>query len=193
MKANPETALILVDLQNDFCPGGAVPVPGGDEVIAPLNRLAVKVRQEGGMVVASRDWHPENHCSFIDQGGEWPPHCVRDTPGAAFHEHLEPAHIELVVSKADSAEKDAYSAFQDTGLADLMHRRDIREVWVGGLATDYCVKNTVLDALDSGFKVRVIRDAVRAVNRQPGDGEKALDAMRERGARVLPSAAFEEE
>lgn len=175
-------ALIVVDVQNDFCPGGALAVPRGDEVVPVANAL---LRKEGWFRVASRDWHPANHCSFQAQGGPWPPHCVQQTKGAEFHPKLDKEAIDLVVSKADRPEKDAYSAFQETGLAEELRKRGVERVFVLGLATDYCVKSTALDAVRAGFKVFVVEEGCRAVEVNPGDGEKALAEMRDGGVKMI--------
>jgi nicotinamidase/pyrazinamidase len=177
-------ALIVVDVQNDFCPGGSLAVPNGDEVIAPLNALIGEFLQRGDLVVKSRDWHPASTKHFRDFGGIWPVHCVQESAGAAFHPHLVDDPRIVVISKG-LGDEDCYSAFDGTALADLLRERGVEEVWVGGLATDYCVKNTVLDALGEGFRVRAVRDAMRGVNLAPGDDERAIDEMRERGAEVV--------
>jgi nicotinamidase/pyrazinamidase len=185
-------ALIVVDVQNDFCPGGSLAVERGDEVIAPLNRLIEEFLEQGRPVYKSRDWHPPATKHFADYGGTWPVHCVQNTRGAEFHEDLIDDARVRVVSKG-TGDEDSYSAFDSTAaladdsttLAEDLRRRGVREVWVGGLATDYCVKNTVLDALREGFRVRAISEAMRAVNLQPGDGVRAIEEMREAGAEVV--------
>jgi nicotinamidase/pyrazinamidase len=188
-------ALLVVDFQNDFCPGGALPVPEGDLIAAPLNRLA------GGfeLVVASRDWHPPEHGSFVgvevDEGawhgtdppGIWPPHCVQGSPGAELHPSLERSNVDAVVDKGQDPNSQGYSAFQDTGLADLLHEHGVERLYVGGLATDYCVKNSVLDALGLGLDVVVVEDAIRGVEVAPGDSARAIEAMRAAGATFVPS------
>lgn len=179
-----EDALLIVDPQVDFCPGGALPVPGGDKIFEPLNRIAGRFE----VVVASRDWHPADHISFQAQGGPWPEHCVAGTPGAEFHAALKLDPIGHVVSKATSAREEAYSAFSGTGLGDWLRDRGVRRLFVGGLATDYCVRQTVLDALGEGFQVEVLEDCIGAVDVSPGDGDKALDEMRAAGAAVVRSA-----
>ncbi len=179
-------ALIVVDVQNDFCPGGALAVERGDEVVAPLNRLIAEFLERGEPVYKSRDWHPPQTKHFAAHGGTWPVHCVQNTHGAEFHEDLLEDPRIRVVSKG-LGDEDCYSAFDGTRLAAELRAANVREVWVGGLATDYCVKNTVLDALRQGFRVRAVEDAMRAVNLQPGDGEKALAEMREAGAEVVNS------
>ncbi|RMG30329.1 MAG: nicotinamidase [Gammaproteobacteria bacterium] len=181
----PGDALILVDVQNDFLPGGRLAVPDGDAVIPPLNAWIRRFRARGLPVFATRDWHPPDHCSFREQGGPWPPHCVAGTPGADFAPGLELPPEVVVISKATTPEKDAYSGFEGTDLAERLQERSVRRVFVGGLATDYCVLNTVLDALKAGFEAWVIKDAVRAVDVQPGDGERALERMRQAGAREI--------
>lgn len=175
-------ALILVDVQNDFLPGGALAVPGGDAVVEPLNRAAALFSARGRPVFATRDWHPSDHCSFRAQGGPWPPHCVAGTPGAAFAPGLRLPPATVIVSKATTAERDAYSGFQGTGLAERLREAGVTRVMVGGLATDYCVKATVTDALAAGFAVALLEDAIRAVEVQPGDGDAARRAMRDAGA-----------
>ena len=181
------SALLIVDVQNDFLPGGRLAVPAGDTVIAPLNRAIGHFRTRGLPVVATRDWHPPDHCSFSEQGGPWPPHCVQNTPGAAFADALQLPDDALIVSKADRRERDAYSGFQDTGLAGRLRELGARTLVVGGLATDYCVLNTVRDALKEGFRVWVLEDAIRAVDITPGDGARAIESMREAGARFTTS------
>lgn len=187
-KLTENDALVIVDTQNCFMPDGPVPVPKGDEVVPALNRWIEKAQQEGALVVASRDWHPEDHMSFKEQGGPWEPHCVKNTEGAAFHEDLEVPDDALIISKGDRPDKEAYSAFVDTDLAKKLNERGIETLWVGGLALDYCVKETVLDARREGFEVHLIRDAARAVNVEPGDDEKALDEMRKAGAVIEEGA-----
>jgi nicotinamidase/pyrazinamidase len=178
-------ALLVIDLQVDFLPGGSLGVPEGHEVIAPINRLLAMFDQEGLPVFASRDWHPEDHVSFKERGGPWPPHCVADTRGASFSDELALPDDVIVVSKADTAEADAYSAFNGTNLANMLRERGVKRVIVCGLATDYCVLNTVSDALDEGFETLIVPEAMRAVDVQPGDGTRAIDRMAARGAVAL--------
>lgn len=174
--------LLVVDVQNDFLPGGALGVPGGEAIIPVLDGYGEKFDHCGLPVIASRDWHPTDHCSFREQGGPWPVHCVAGTHGAELAATLAlPRHSEIV-SKGTQREREAYSAFQDTGLAARLRRRHCRRLFIGGLATDYCVRATALDALAAGFEVVVLEDAVRAVDLQPGDGVRALAEMRARGA-----------
>ncbi len=196
-------ALILVDVQNDFLPGGALAVPEGDQVIPVINDLMSRFE----LVVATRDWHPADHLSFASQHpgrkvGEiidldgleqilWPDHCVQGTEGAAFAEGLNADDIHHVLYKGTDRRIDSYSGFFDnghrkaTGLADLLDDRGVKQVTIAGLATDYCVKFTVLDACRLGYETRVVRDGIRAVNLNPGDGDKAIDEMREAGAQVV--------
>ncbi|MDT7807253.1 MAG: nicotinamidase/pyrazinamidase [Acidobacteriota bacterium] len=177
-------ALVVVDVQNDFCPGGSLAVEHGDEVIVPLNRLIAEFLEQGLPVYKSRDWHPARTKHFADYGGTWPVHCVRNTRGAEFHaDLLEDPRIQIV-SKG-MGDEDSYSAFDGTPLAEDMRRRGVSEVWVGGLATDYCVKNTVLDALREGFRVRAVSNAMRAVNLHPGDDARAVEEMRKAGAEIV--------
>ena len=174
-------ALLIVDPQVDFLPGGSLGVPQGDAVLAPINRLIDLYRTHALPVYVSRDWHPPLHCSFADQGGPWPVHCVAGSDGARFAEALQLGDA-VVVSKATTVEVDAYSAFNGTGLADTLHERGIRRLVVCGLATDYCVLNTVVDGLAAGFEVLLATEAMRAVNVNTGDGERALARMLDAGA-----------
>jgi nicotinamidase/pyrazinamidase len=177
-------ALIVVDVQNDFCPGGALAVAQGDEVVAPLNRQIEEFLKRGEPVFKSRDWHPPTTKHFADYGGTWPVHCVQNTKGAEFHpDLLDDIHIR-VISKG-LGDTDCYSAFDETDLDLQLRRLGVNEVWVGGLATDYCVKNTVLDALRKGYKVKALKDAMRAVDVQPGDGERAIEEMKAAGAEIV--------
>jgi nicotinamidase/pyrazinamidase len=190
MKLDPRTdALVLVDVQVDFCPGGALPVPEGDRVVPVLTTL---LRRAGVLAVATRDWHPADHCSFASRGGPWPVHCVAGTPGAAFHPDLDLGRIEHVITnKATTRDEEAYSGFQGTDLAALLRARGTRRIFVGGLATDYCVKATTLDARKEGFEVFLLTDAIRAVDVQPGDGDRALAEMRAAGVIPITSADIE--
>jgi nicotinamidase/pyrazinamidase len=178
-------ALIVVDVQNDFLPGGHLGVNDGDAVVPVLNRYIARFREAGLPIVATRDWHPPGHCSFTAQGGIWPEHCVADTDGAAFAAGLELPDDAMVVSKADTVEADAYSGFQGTELAAQLSRRGVTRVFVGGLATDYCVLNTVRDALAADFEAILLADAVRAVDVEPGDGDRAIKDMRAQGATTI--------
>jgi len=175
-------ALLIIDLQYDFLPGGALGVAAGHEVIAPINHLIELFRAQGLPIVASRDWHPQDHCSFAPQDGPWPPHCVAGTPGAEFAAELALPDDAIVVSKADTAAVDAYSAFGGTDLAAQLREREVVRVTVCGLATDYCVLNTVTDALEEGFDTLIVPEAMRAVDVKAGDGSRAMDRMVARGA-----------
>jgi nicotinamidase/pyrazinamidase len=196
-------ALLLVDVQNDFMPGGSLPVPDGDAVVAVANALG----PEFPLVVATQDWHPAGHSSFassypgrvpgdvIDLDGEqqvlWPDHCVQNTPGASFHSGLDVALIDHVVCKGTDPAIDSYSAFfdnlhrRDTGLLQMLAERGVDELFVVGLATDYCVRWTALDARAVGMGVAVVTDGVRAVEREPGDGARALEEMQAAGCRIV--------
>jgi nicotinamidase/pyrazinamidase len=181
----PADALIIVDLQNDFLPGGSLGVPQGDEVVAPIQQLIDLYQTHGLPIVASRDWHPDGHCSFTAQGGPWPIHCVAGSHGAAFSNALPLEDVATIISKATTIEKDAYSAFNDTGLAEQLRARGVQRVAVCGLATDYCVLNTARDALENGFATLLVLDAIRAVDVHPGDGARAIATMQAAGAQPV--------
>jgi nicotinamidase/pyrazinamidase len=181
-------ALLIVDVQNDFCPTGALGVPGGDEVVPVLNGYAERFAAARATVIATRDWHPEKTMHFEAYGGVWPVHCVQETPGAAFHPGLVLPPGTEVFSKGADPETDSYSAFQSEGddgtpFAAVLAERGVARLFVGGLATDYCVRESALDALRAGFEVVILEDAVRAVDLKPGDGERALDAIAAAGGR----------
>ncbi len=176
-------ALVLVDVQRDFFPGGALAAPGADEIIPAVNRLIAHFVGLGLPVFATRDWHPGNHCSFREQGGPWPEHCVVHTPGASFHPDIHIPRDAIIVSTATGPGKEAYSGFEGTNLALQLNDLGVSELIVAGLATDYCVKETVLDARRNGFDVIVAEDAIRAVEAAPGDGAKATREMKDAGAR----------
>ena len=189
MTLTPEqdSALVIVDVQNDFCPGGSLAVAGGDEVVPVLNAYAEAFAKAGALVVADRDYHPGRTTHFVQFGGAWPAHCVQGTYGAAYHPRLVLPPGTVHVVKGMGAEEDAYSVFQGrdtsgTSFAALLAAHGIRKLYVGGLATDYCVKHTVLDARKAGLDVVVLADAVRAVDVQPGDGDRAIEEMRAAGA-----------
>jgi nicotinamidase/pyrazinamidase len=177
-------ALIIVDVQSDFTPGGALAVPRGDEVLAPINALAAS--GDFAKIFATRDWHPADHGSFADQGGPWPVHCVAGSDGAQLHPQLEREHIAAIIDKGQDPAAPGYSGFEATPLAELLRGAGVAEVTVVGLATDYCVRATALDALRQGFAVTVPRAAVRGVDVQPGDSERALEELAAAGARVTP-------
>lgn len=174
-------ALIVVDVQNDFCPGGALAVPDGDAVVEPINRLA----RASPFVIATRDWHPPDHGSFADNGGIWPVHCVHDSPGARLHPDLDGSQLDVVLDTGQEQDLEGYSAFEDTDLERVLRERDVQTVHVAGLALDYCVKATALDARRAGFDVVVHRDLTRAVEVHPGDGERAVQELRHAGVRVV--------
>lgn len=178
-------ALIVVDVQNDFCPGGSLAVAQGDEVVAPLNKLMKEFLDRGEPVYKTRDWHPEKTKHFAIYGGTWPIHCVQNTHGAEFHPDLLDDPRITVISKGFDERADGYSGFDGTQLAQLLRDEDVKETWVGGLATDYCVKQTVIDGVRNGFKVKALADAMRAVNVNPDDGKKAIDEMKEAGAEIV--------
>jgi len=194
MTNDRRSALLIVDVQNDFCPGGALPVPHGDRVVPVLNRYIGDAVEHGMPVYASRDWHPAVTRHFKEYGGEWPPHCVQNTEGGRFHADLQLPDSAIVVSKGQDPDKPGYSALEGytvdgkTLLADL-RARQVDHLYVGGLATDYCVKQSVLDALAAGLKVTVLRDAIAGIDAQPGDADRAIARMREAGAEIEPGAA----
>lgn len=187
IQLGPGDALLLVDVQRDFLPGGSLAVPNGDAILPALNRCLDLARRHALPVFATRDWHPAAHCSFVQQGGAWPPHCVADTDGAAFDAQLNLPPDAAIVSKAMTPEQDAYSGFEGTDLDRLLRDRRVSRLLVGGLATDYCVLATVRDALRLGYAVLLVTDGARAVDVQPGDGDKALAEMRAQGAVGVPS------
>ena len=178
-------ALIIVDLQNDFCPGGSLAVSEGDQIIPVVNRLIEKFTQMGNPIFTTRDWHPRDHSSFEEQGGIWPSHCIQDTQGAEFHPEIQIPEDATIISKATSKEKDAYSGFEETELSELLKRAGVEDIFVSGLATDYCVKATALQGLKEGFRVTVIKDAIRGVNVQPDDSAKALTDMKAVGVNII--------
>ena len=179
---DPRDAVLIVDVQADFLPGGNLGVQRGDEVVPVLNRYLAAVRRKGVPVFASRDWHPRDHCSFLARGGRWPEHCVAGSPGAEVAPGLALTRDAVIISKATVKDADAYSAFQGTDLAPRLRDLGVKRLLVGGLATDYCVLNTVLDARKAAFEVLLLADAIRAVNVKPGDGERAEREMEAAGA-----------
>ena len=174
-------ALIIVDVQNDFCPGGALAVQRGDEVVEVLNRMA----RDHDVVVATRDWHPEHHHSFEQHGGPWPVHCVQDSEGAQLHPKLDRDRIQRVFDAGYTREAEGFDKFEDTDLERFLRERAVDEVHVGGLALDYCVRHTALGARKRGFKTVVHLGATRAVNVEPGDDRRALDELRRAGVEVV--------
>jgi nicotinamidase-related amidase len=185
-------ALIIADVQKDFLPGGALGVKDGDQIIPVLNEYARIFKKANAKIIASRDWHPPNHMSFTAQGGPWPPHCVQNSDGAEFHPDLKLPEGTTIVSKATDPAKEAYSVFDGTGLAETLKSQGVTRVFVGGLATDYCVVNTVLDAVRLGFDAMVLMDAVRGIDVTPGDVDRAVEKMVRNGAGQVTLADFPE-
>jgi nicotinamidase/pyrazinamidase len=188
MSTESHDALVLVDIQNDFCPGGALAVERGDEVVEVVNRLMPRFP----LVISTQDWHPPNHISFKDRGGPWPPHCVQGTRGAELHPAVNLEPISHYLRKASTPDKDDYSEFQgkdDQGrsLDQVLKGHKVKRLYVAGLATDYCVLATVLDGLKLGYEVNAVTDGMRAVNVEPDDGLKALRQMSKAGARLVTS------
>jgi nicotinamidase/pyrazinamidase len=175
-------ALIVVDIQRDFCPGGALPVTDGDKIIPAVNELVHVFEKAGLPVFFTRDWHPRNHVSFKAYGGPWPPHCIQNTPGASFHPSLAIPSEAKVIDKGTLQAEDAYSGFQGTDLAHKLRDLHVKQIYVAGLATDYCVKNTVLDGAAKGFETYVITDCVKGVNVKRTDSANALGTMLSQGA-----------
>ena len=171
----------MIDVQNDFCPGGALAVTHGDAVVEPINRLAAGSQ----FVVATRDWHPADHGSFAENGGVWPVHCLQDSAGAALHSGVDREQIDVIVDKGQARDLEGYSGFEDTGLERLLREHDVDTVHVAGLALDYCVKATALDAKRAGFDVVVHRDATRAVEVEAGDGDRAVEELQAAGVKVV--------
>jgi nicotinamidase/pyrazinamidase len=183
----PGDAVLVVDPQNDFCPGGSLAVPDGDKVMPVLNAWIAAAEQASVPIFISRDWHPPRTTHFADSGGVWPPHCVAGTRGAEFHPALKVPSEAVIVSKGMGETEDAYSAFQardanETSLDQLLRTRNVQHVYVMGLATDYCVKASALSGIEHGFRVTLVPDGMRAVNLNPLDGEAALEELRAAGA-----------
>ena len=187
MTNDKKKALIVVDVQNDFCPGGSLAVSQGNEVVAPLNKLMKEFLDRGEPVFKTRDWHPAKTKHFAAYGGTWPVHCVQGTPGAEFHPDLLDDPRITIISKGITERADGYSGFDGTNLAQLLRDEGVEEVWIGGLATDYCVKHTVLDARREGLEVKALADAMRPVNVNLNDGRRAIGEMRAAGAEIVGS------
>jgi len=183
-------ALLITDIQNDFLPDGALPVNGGDEIIPIMNEYARRFHNAGAYVFASKDWHPPNHCSFKKQGGPWPSHCVQDTKGAKFSPLLKLPDDVVIVFKATDPLHESYSVFDGTNFAAELKERDVATLFIGGLATDYCIVNTVLDARKLGYRTVVLMDAVRGIDVEPGDVERAVESMIKAGAEQATTADF---
>ncbi len=183
LRLTAKDALIVVDMQRDFMPGGTLPVPEGDNIVPRLNQYIRLFFERGLPVFFTRDWHPPDHISFKDQGGVWPPHCVQDTEGAKFHPDLYiPPDNRFIISKGTSREFDAYSGFQGTMLDQLLKERGTKRVFVGGVATDYCVKNTVLGAINLGYEAFLLLDGIKGVDVKQGDSQRAIEDMLGAGA-----------
>jgi nicotinamidase/pyrazinamidase len=176
-------ALLIIDFQNDFTAGGALEVPGGDEIAEPVKRLA----EHFDVVLATRDWHPSDHASFETEGGPWPVHCVQGSHGADLHPAMDEIDVDQVVDVGRGRDDEGYSGFENSDLAERLRERDVVEVYVCGLATDYCVRASAIDACREGFDVTVVEDAVRAVEVEPGDGARSFADMRAAGAKVASS------
>jgi nicotinamidase/pyrazinamidase len=175
-------ALVVVDVQNDFLGGGSLAVPGGDEIVPIINQYIAVFQKNNLPIFATRDWHPKNHSSFQEQGGPWPIHCVAESRGSDFPQDLHLPDSTVVISKATAVDTDTYSGFDGTDLNERLQAADIHRLLIGGLATEYCVLHTVTDAIRQGYQVLLLQDAIRAVNVEPGDGEKALEEMIRLGA-----------
>ncbi len=184
------TALLVVDVQRDFCPGGALAVKNGDKVVPGINRVIDAFERRGFPVFYTRDWHPRDHISFREQRGPWPPHCIQGTPGAEFHGSLRVPPGAAIISKGDDPAKEAYSAFEGTDLESRLKSLGVKEVCIAGLTTDYCVKESSADAKRAGFAVTVVKDCIRAVNVRPRDGAEAISLMREGGAKMTTASAL---
>lgn len=185
LRPHPGDALLLVDVQNDFLPGGSLAVPAGDEVIPALNRYIKAFRRASLPIYASRDWHPPDHSSFRAQGGIWPTHCVAGSRGAEFSPKLSLPANAVIISKATNPNADAYSDFDEPDLEQYLHQNGISHLFIGGLATDYCVLYTVRDALSHGYEVYLLLDGIRAINLKPEDGQCAIEEMVSLGAHPI--------
>lgn len=177
-----KSALLVTDIQNDFCPGGALGVPAGDTIIPLINEYIRSFYRQGFPVFASRDWHPLGHCSFKEQGGPWPVHCVQGSWGGQFHPNLVLPPGTVIISKATDPKREAYSAFEGTPLEERLRALGVETLFITGIATDYCVRNTVLDARRLGFRVVVLEDAIRGIDATPGDCQRAIEEMGKAGA-----------
>lgn len=187
---NKKDALVVVDVQNDFLSQGSLPVPNGEAVIPVLNDYIKAFKKRQAKIFATRDWHPINHMSFREFGGKWPPHCIRDTHGAKFHPNLVLPKNSIIISKATKPNQEAYSGFEGTNLLKKLEKFKVIRLFIGGLATDYCVKNTVLDALKFGFRTFFLWDGSRGINANAGDIEKSIELMEEYGAKKVILSNF---
>jgi nicotinamidase/pyrazinamidase len=176
-------ALLIIDFQNDFTPGGALAVQGGDEIGEPIGRLAPRF----DVVAATRDWHPPDHASFDTEGGPWPVHCVQGSPGAQLHPLMDQVKVDFIVDVGRGRDDEGYSGFEKSDLAEQLRERGVERVSVCGLATDYCVRASTIDACSEGFDVTVVTDAIRPVEVEPGDGERAIEQMKAAGAKLATS------
>jgi nicotinamidase/pyrazinamidase len=182
--------LLITDIQIDFLPGGSLPIANGDEIIPVLNEYIWCFKEAKSPIFASRDWHPRDHISFKDQGGPWPPHCVQNTKGANFSPALKLPYNTKVVSKATDPNHEAYSVFDGTNFANELRTRGVKRLFIGGLATDYCILNTVLDARKLGYETVVLMDATLGIDAKPGDVNRAVETMLQDGAKQATSADF---
>jgi nicotinamidase/pyrazinamidase len=186
-------ALLIIDMQHDFCPGGALPAEGGHDIVPILNRSIEMFTKHDYPVFASRDWHPEGSAHFKERGGPWPPHCVQGTEGAEFHQDLQlPENVVVITTGDDPEEDEGYSAFEgatDEGksLKSALENAGVEEVFIGGLATDYCVRASALDAVKAGFRTHLLLDAIRGVNVNPGDADMAIEEMKRAGVHITSS------
>ena len=186
VKLTNQDALIVIDMQNDFMPGGALPVPEGDSIVPVLNKYIKLFSEKGLSVFFTRDWHPENHISFKGFGGIWPPHCIQDTEGANFHPELFiPSDNKFIISKGYSRDFDAYSGFQGTVLDERLKERGIKRIFVGGVATDYCVKNTAFGGINLGYQVFILEDSIKGVDVKKGDSKEAIEFLMNHGAILI--------
>lgn len=190
-----EKALLIVDMQNDFCPGGKLPIEEGDIIIDRINWYIDRFKENGFAIIASRDWHPSLSSHFKDYGGNWPAHCIQETEGASFHPKLKLPESAIIISKGIIKDEDGYSAFDGSDnkgrfLSKVIKDTGIKEIFVCGLATDYCVKASVLSALNEGFKVYLLTDAIKGVNLNPGDSERAKNEMSDKGAILIYSKSL---
>jgi nicotinamidase/pyrazinamidase len=183
-RINENDSLIVVDVQRDFCPGGALPVSDCNQIIPRLNKYVDTFNSVRARIFATRDWHPPNHVSFKPYGGPWPPHCVQCSKGAEFHPNLKLPRRAKVVCKATNPSIESYSGFDGTDLGQELRNKGVKRVFIGGLATEYCVKNTVLDALNLGFEAVLLADATRGIDLKPDDTQNAIQEMIKRGAKT---------